>query len=317
MIDARLALVTVGIALPEEREAAFRLIFQQASADDRQFRVANALELVRQGELNPEGILVARSESDLVGALVCTPVPGASALVWPPQALADGGQEWVEDRLVEYASTWLRQCGARLAQALLIPKDVSLAAPLQRNGFKHITSLWYMRHNLDRSQSLQSEDQRLTYQTYRDGDPALFQRTLLRTYEATLDCPEVNGVRTIDEIIAGHQTQGRHDPARWWLGLEEGRPAGVLLVTEVPEWHGWDLSYIGVVPEARRRGVGRDMTRKAVREARAAGKVQLTLSVDTRNQPAWNLYRNLGFDPYDQREVYLAIWSPSEPPARS
>jgi len=35
---------------------------------------------------------------------------------------------------------------------------------------------------------------------------------------------------------------------------------------------------------------------------------RVTLSVDGRNLPALQLYRDLGFAPYDRREVYLAIW---------
>ena len=47
---------------------------------------------------------------------------------------------------------------------------------------------------------------------------------------------------------------------------------------------------------------------KALSEARAAGASSLTLSVDARNRPAWDLYRRLGFAPYDRREVFLAVW---------
>jgi ribosomal protein S18 acetylase RimI-like enzyme len=34
---------------------------------------------------------------------------------------------------------------------------------------------------------------------------------------------------------------------------------------------------------------------------------QLTLCVDARNSPAIGLYRSLGFERYDTREVYLAV----------
>ena len=40
----------------------------------------------------------------------------------------------------------------------------------------------------------------------------------------------------------------------------------------------------------------------------ADGVARLTLSVDTRNEPAWRLYTDLGFQPHDRREVFLAIW---------
>jgi ribosomal protein S18 acetylase RimI-like enzyme len=48
--------------------------------------------------------------------------------------------------------------------------------------------------------------------------------------------------------------------------------------------------------------------RKAILEARVAEAPQLTLSVDVRNRPAWELYRRLGFEPFEQREVFLAVW---------
>jgi ribosomal protein S18 acetylase RimI-like enzyme len=65
--------------------------------------------------------------------------------------------------------------------------------------------------------------------------------------------------------------------------------------------------YLGVVPEARGQGLGRELVNKALWEARAADAPQLTLSVDARNQPALNLYRSMGFEEYDRREVFLKI----------
>jgi ribosomal protein S18 acetylase RimI-like enzyme len=109
-------------------------------------------------------------------------------------------------------------------------------------------------------------------------------------------------------VILGHRSQGLHDPSRWWLARDAGRPAGVLLLTEMPEWTAWDVSYVGVVPEARGRGLGRELLAHGMEAARRAGVTQMTLSVDERNRPAWQVYRALGFEPYDHREVYLAVW---------
>src|SRR5262249_11345602 len=143
----------------------------------------------------------------------------------------------------------------------------------------------------------------LHYLPYSACSPACFQETLLRTYEGTLDCPEINHVRTAEEILAGHRAHGLHDPLRWWLVYHGAEPIGVLLLADVPELGGWDLSYLGIVPEARRRGAGRELTCKALWEARQAGTPQLSLAVDDRNGPAWGLYRGLGFEPFDSREV--------------
>ncbi len=298
----------VAPARPRELEGAFRLIFRHVADAERDTRVANALHLVQQGELDPSGILVVTEGGSPVGAIACLPVPGASGLVWPPQAVAGPDQLAVEDALVRHATDWLHGRGARLGQCLLSADEVPLAEPLLRNGFAHVTSLCYMQHDLAPLPS-PPDEARLTCVPYPDlPDPERFHDTLLRTYEGTQDCPEITGVRTVDEVIAGHRAQGKHDPRRWWLALAAGRPVGVLLLSEVPEWAAWDVAYVGVVPEARGHGHGRELMHRALAEARADGVARLTLSVDVRNLPAWELYTDLGFVPNDRREVFLAIW---------
>lgn len=295
-------------ARTEELAAAFRLIFKDVGAAEQETRVANALHLVQRGELNPEGIHVLRGPNGLLGALVCLPVPGASALVWPPGAVDDDERPRREDALVRYAVAWLRGRGVKLAQSLLMPEEVFLAQSLERNGFAHVTNLWYLGHDLEVPVDVLATPAHLHFENYDPQVPGLFHQTLLRTYEGTLDCPEVNGVRSIEEVIQGHQAQGKYDPGRWWLALQGERPVGVAVVTELPESGDWEVAYMGVVPEARRRGFGREVLLKALFEARAAGIARMTLSVDTRNLPAWELYRRVGFAPYDQRAVFLAVW---------
>jgi ribosomal protein S18 acetylase RimI-like enzyme len=300
------ARLTIATARPAQRTAALSLVFQHMPDAERAGRVANALQLIERGEVNSEGLFVAESRGQVLGAVICMPAPGASGLVWPPQAIEGPKRQEIEDRILSHAAGWLRRGGAKLAQALLIKEELHLAPPLERNGFGHITSLWYMRHALELTADLLPAE-RLTYRTY-PADREGFHTTLLRTYVDSQDCPEVTGIRTIDEIIAGHRAQGNHRPERWWLALDRNNPVGVLLLTEMPDWSSWDVSYVGVVPEARGRGFGRELVRKAIVEARVGGAAQLTLSVDARNGPAWNLYRRLGFEAYDQREVFLALW---------
>jgi mycothiol synthase len=293
------------VARTEDWGPAFRLIFQHLGPQECGHRCATALHLLQRGELDSQGIFVRRDATGLRGAIVCLPVPGASALVWPPVAVGEDGS-LIQDHLLRHALSWLRQRGVKLAQTLLSPEEAFLALPLERNHFQFITHLWYLRHDLQVPIQYLSTPARLSYQAFDDGP--LFRQTLARTYEDSLDCPEVNGVRTIDEVLEGHRTQGAFDPERWWLATEEGRPVGVVIVTETPESGAWEVAYMGVVPEARRRGFGRELLLHTLFEARAAGVSQVTLSVDSRNPPAWYLYRSVGFEPFEQRLVYLAVF---------
>ena len=195
----------------------------------------------------------------------------------------------------------------KVAQALLSPGEAPFAAALPRNGFAHVTQLWFMRHDL-RPLTQPGSPTRLDYQPYDPADPAAFHQTLQRTYEDTLDCPELNGTRTVAEVLAGHCGLGRFDPGRWLLARADGEPVGVLLLTEAAEAGEWELSYVGVVPAARRRGIGRILVHKALAEVWAVGASSLCLSVDARNHPAWRLYSELGFESVDRREVFLAVW---------
>src|SRR5206468_2521593 len=112
---------------------------------------------------------------------------------------------------------WLRQRGAKVVQTLLAPEEEGLAGPLLRNGFRRVTDLWYMRHERGTPLARLDTPVRLTFRPFDEAEPELFQQTLLRTYEDTLDCPEVNGLRTVEEVLAGHRAQGTYDPGRWWL----------------------------------------------------------------------------------------------------
>jgi GNAT superfamily N-acetyltransferase len=287
---------------------AFRLIFQNLETHECHRRVTNALHLIHTGELNREGILVLREGSDLLGATVCVAIPGGGGLIWPPGCVEGPHRVIWEDRLVQEACRWLTQHGVKIAQALLAPEEHVLAAPLERNGFRCITTLWYMSHDLNVPVQHLNTPVRLRFQTYGPQTQALFHKTLADTYVGTLDCPEVNGVRTIEEVIAGHRSQGRYNPEHWWLAWWGDRPAGVLIITEILESNDWEVAYMGVAAFARNQGFGREILLKGLFEARAAEVARVTLSVDARNLSAWKLYRGVGFEPTDRRAVYLAVW---------
>lgn len=295
--------VTIRTATPAEWSAAFNLALKHLGDDVRSGRVITAVALVAAGDINPDGIIVAWDGAQLCGVQVSVPLPGAGGLLWLPKT--EPVDIALEERLVRRALEWLHGEGAKLAQALLSPLDVPDAEALVRCGFKAVTRLQYLEHYLE---SLPPpEPSRLRLYTYKESKRDVFHATLVRTYEQTLDCPELNDTRTLDEIIAGHMGQGQFRPERWWLAVADDQPVGVVLATEVPDLGAWDLSYLGVVPEARRHGVGRELTEHVLRVAQASYAPRLIVAVDERNHPALQLYRRLGFVSVEFREVYLNL----------
>jgi mycothiol synthase len=303
------SLTDIGPATSKELRAALRLALRTGVPQQETARTEHALRLVELGHLNPAGLLVARYSGQMAGAILCQPLAGAAGLICPAQTRLSSSPAAVDDvesRLIETARAWLKSQGAKMVQCLLAESESTAAPVLLRNGFRHITRLWYMKHDLDLAKDNHGLPT-LQLQPYSRCDPLAFEEVLLATYESTADCPEITGVRNGPEIIAGHRAQGRHDPNRWWLAYTDREPVGVLLLTEMPEGPGWDLSYLGLVPPARGRGIGRSLVEHALLTCRAQGASCLTLSVDGRNHPAIRLYHDRGFHAYDEREVFLDI----------
>src|SRR5262245_46009148 len=275
----------VVTAQPTEYVAALQLLFQHLPGDDALARIRVGQRLLDEPHAR---LLVARGDGAIVGAALAQVLPGATGVLWPPCAAAGVAQpQRVEDVLLHEAIGWLRRGGARLAQAVLAREDAHLGAPLLRGGFIRPTTLLY----LERVPVALPDSGGGEFESYAKTDAAAFHDTLMRSHQGTLDFPELDGLRSFPEILQGYQATG-YDPANWWLRRDASHTAGVLILSMMPEKE-WELSYVGVAPEARRRGHGRALVRKAIAAAHSAGAETLTVTVDARNKPAIDLYQNL------------------------
>src|SRR5437660_4997313 len=97
------------------------------------------------------------------------------------------------------------------------------AAALLRQGFRRITRMRQMEHDLSDVPDIPAPP--LRFRSLQSSLESAFAKVLQQTYEGTLDCPELCGARTIDEILAGHRGEGKFDPAYWWLVQEADCPA--------------------------------------------------------------------------------------------
>jgi len=126
---------------------------------------------------------------------------------------------------------------------------------------------------------------------------AQFAQTVLASYRDSLDCPALNGLRHIDDVLDGHKASGVFDPKHWYLLLEEERPVGVLLLASSGREAGiMELVYLGLPPEARGRKLGELLVRQAMAVVAAEGHQRLSLAVDARNIPALKVYYRHGMN---------------------
>lgn len=139
-----------------------------------------------------------------------------------------------------------------------------------------------------------------------DADTRLLE-ALQASYEDTLDCPELCGLREPVDILDSHRATGKFDPNYWWLLLHEGQPAGCVLLNQCPEQRTVELVYIGLATSVRGKGLSRPLLAHAIREAaRVHPDWAVTCAVDERNTPAKKLYERLGFHGFAHRTALVS-----------
>jgi len=273
----------------------------------------NLLAHLTAGTIDPGGVFVARRQPErrIVGVVLAQCMPGRIGSILPPTILESEATEEIAEALVRAACDSFRQQGMAFAQALFSLADVSLAEPLVRHGFRRVTTLLQMQREAPFDAPLERfGDHRLTFTPLAKVDAAHFTQALLATYEDSLDVPESGLDRSAEDVMAG-LFDGQPELPDWWLASNAaGEPLAVLLLSAGVAPSGRELTYLGVLPAARRQGVARSTIRFLFKRAEAANLDCLQLCVDARNRPAVQLYRASGFRVVRKQVVFL--WHPEQ-----
>lgn len=205
----------------------------------------------------------------------------------------------------------------KIAQILFEPKQAWTHAVCQQASMTCVGTLDYLRMDFGKTRHLDrpSNDwgEGIVVRAIRnlsmdsvDGDGSLLIRALERSYEGTLDCPELCGMRSMTDVLESHRSTGDFDPSRWWLMLKDGDPVGCCLLTHCPPSESVELVYLGLGPEVQGRGLGKRLLAHALGSLRIKDTVhEVTCAVDRRNTPASNVYMSLGFQRFDARVGYV------------
>jgi len=294
---------------PESRPAALALLYRRAPAPARARLVAEALAEAARGGIDLAGLWVARRGGRLVGALLTQPLPGRAGAVWPPEVEPGWGRPALAATLVRAGLAGLRDRGVRIAQALLdASAPPNAAADLARGGLPRVTDLAYLRRATAPALAARPGGPRLDWRPYTPESAAEFASALDASYLGSRDMPELEGIRSLDDVLEVHRDSGRFDPDRWRIGFLPGEvtPAAILILADLPERSAWEVAYLGLAPAARGRGLGRAALAHALDLARHRVPT-LELAVDVRNPPALRLYHAAGFAQHDRRSVHLAV----------
>jgi mycothiol synthase len=259
---------------------------QASSAQTQDF-----LRYASQRHVNLGETWIAEEAGKVVWAVLPLLSPGKTALMftsaeWSCETAAAG-------ELVECVCRDLAQRDVQLAQVLIDPGQLPARRFFALLEFAEIAELNYLHGHAPRSSSAVLPPE-MRWETYSNQTHNLFAGAILASYKDSLDCPALTGIRNIEDVIAGHKATGEFDPGIWQVLVEKSRPVGVLLLSRVVQADSLELVYLGLSPEARGRGLGDLLMRRAMAQVVRQGRRRLSLAVDCRNAPALKLYYRFG-----------------------
>lgn len=291
--------LAIQSATADELSDACRALF--AHGEHAALAARRFLAMFAEGELDPRGLLVAKDGDAIRGTIFTYRLGGAQAALWLPVAPDDA----TRDALVAGALAWIHREPTKVIQTLIREPERSRTDALVRAGFRYITQLAFL------SRTCSPEDakfvpKRLHFRpvSQLDGE---FADVLMQTFDGTLDVPELNGTRSTDEVLAGYRRVAGDEPPLYWMIECERATVGVLMLTPHSDDPTIELTYVGLVPSARGRGLGREAVDFALARAANSARHSVQLNVDVRNEPALGIYRDRMFRTDDLRDVYLLL----------
>jgi mycothiol synthase len=233
-------------------------------------------------------------------------LPGNNAQVWLPCLIANEPSS-TASMLLRAIDAWLDKRQVCMSQMLLETATAEDEQILKAGGFDYLTDLLYLVCQADDFPPAYSHSS-LEFEAYNSQNHDRLARIVDTTYQETLDCPKLNEVRQLDDVLEGYRTTGEFSPSRWLIVRYENRDVGCLLLADHPKFANMELVYMGVIPADRGLHLGVEIARHAQWVAKQAGRPRLVLAVDASNSPAIEMYASVGFRVWDQRRIYYRIF---------
>ncbi len=251
------------------------------------------------------GVLaVERNEQrQIVGAAWGQLGSGNVAQVWPTQRLAERAVSGCDPLLAALLRELPRR-GATFAQTLLPDAACRDAQTVLGAGFTHAADLAYLGADVD-PRLAKHEATGLHFVPVEAHERAAFAELVERTYEGTLDCPALNGLRPALEVLDEYAAIGQSGMSLWQRAVQRNADVGCLLLADHPSQNQVELVYMALLPQARGRGLGGQLVRESLRIAAVLGRKRIVLAVDAANRPAAAQYEAAGFREWERRSAFV------------
>jgi len=247
----------------------------------------------------------ARRGTDLVAAAMVIPSAGRVGMVFYSPAEAAGVESAALSAVLRATADAGLSDGLTFVQSLISHKQHADGRAFDEAGFIRLAELAYLRRDLADAVEPPGVPG-LDWQSCQPMDPVELGRVILGSYERSLDCPALAGLRGAADVLASHKASGIWRPDFWWIARMRGAAAGCVLVNDSVSSPGdMDLVYMGVMAAFRGLELGRAMVRHVCRQAQRDRREFMNVVVDVANSYAGKIYEAEGFRVTHRRVAYI------------
>lgn len=286
------------------RALALSLGVEEPASGQPAHEVADMLSHAERCACPIQLVFGAYSDGKLLSAASAVEAPGGAALVFAPLG-ARGHAMRAASACLGVLTEAARDRSVHLLQVLVDPESPDPTPILAPAGFRYLTRLLYLARHEQAAVPVFREACELDWVQYTADRTALFEEAIELTYAQSLDCPELTGLRSTADVLAGHRATGEFDPSTWWVAVRRDAPVGIMLLSGIPGRRALEIVYMGVAQASRGTGVADALVHRAVRVGGTMNANTLTLAVDQRNTPARRMYARWKFTQVMLRDAWI------------
>jgi len=312
-----------------ELETVLQFAFQHLPPSDLDVQIGAMMKQYHSGQLDLSGVFQAKNNGDLVGAMYVQTRPDGSAMLWvpawapgfPPESMS---QEPMFESLVQFCRTQnafaaiaiadrdqqfdeKTFCSAGQFQFLSNMVNLSVVIPPVSDALNEYFTAKTQAVFESGAKHFGGTLQFVPLSDYSEDTSDRLKRLVKETYRNTLDFPDLMQIAPVEKVLQGYKANALFLPELWFFIQKEGNDVGVLLLTDLPPEQ-FELTYMGLLESARRRGFSQEIVRFAKETARRWNRLLLLTSVDANNIPACQAYLAQGFKAWDRKKVFVRFF---------
>jgi hypothetical protein len=198
---------SIQVISSEHWPSALDLLLAGLPAELRAGQRLSMLASLKAEPLQAAGLFGVFCDGTLCAACWVQIQAGRVANLWPP-AIIDDKSSPMAAALLQKAIEFAIVNRATIVQCLLLTDAGPEAELLRQAGLEHLADLLYLSSAQEQFPDSQATLD-LQFVPLSNVEPDRLAMILERTYEQTCDCPALNGMRSIDDVLEGYRAEVR------------------------------------------------------------------------------------------------------------